>query len=971
MAITNKIISGAAALLFIGIGCTAGQNEMQDAKDRFAQNIVPQPKIVEAPASMKALKLLPEEITIVYGNKSPKSQIGAEEFNKELARRGFVGKMKTESDADYKKGSEKFLIIIGSPSENTFSKSLWGQLNHTNELGALKDKKEGYIIEGAKSGTTPALILAGVTPQGSLYAAVSLAQMLGENDKKVEIPLSLYVKDWPDFNWRYICHMTHIFGQSSKTYKYAGMPYVGNGEIGKEYIDWALKYKINIIGIKFWLSEKELQPMLEYAKQRGIFPFSSYPRPSIAVCKAKEKKNNPKYKGLNNLYRKKYYISWSRDDLLKPLYTEFAKSCKKYGVRFVWFHTADTGLTSLNYAQWNYRDKLDKDKFGNNYGKADVHVIDMIYDIFQKESPETKISYVTYPYTASVLADDFPQNIIPDLSGAYAEEAKKFIRKYFKTFSEETPKSIYTCLRETERKNVERWLKATKRPILLYYETSRGGYNITSSRPRYIKTFHFKDYDNVYFYPSIYESFIHGVEVPIEMLLNAEYSWNVNQKGAAYFDKYDFAKDLTEPKVVFDKIVPRCARAYWGPKAGKYFAPLFQAGIVPGFIENPIEFQRTLRKSFVKVLELTGNLTFARGSEIFFDGAAQEMRKQRASIEKALPPLDEWMDNYKAKKLDNFSYKYGTMFWLMAHYWRCKAAVWAPILELQNHIINGKKTKAAAALEEAKKAIKTAKAEIGKALQKIKDNKHLCLMPKVNKMPLNENILKELEKLEEKYKELEAQTKQIDKPLTIDENKLNELKSKMFIAASSLEKAKPYKNFTIYAVKPAQSAFYQTEVQVYYDSKNLYVRAKMLDAKNENPVTGRNKSSKVSFWSKGSEENDLEIFLAPPKNKFFYQLACDPLGKKFSVRIFGKFFKRDSSFKCDWNVTTSVKKGFWTALATIPFSSLGSNAPQKGEAWKFCVGRQRVGKSGASVFSAIYPGAIPNKPTTYPNLIFK
>jgi hypothetical protein len=966
----TKIMLSSVALLFAGAGCVIGQPQMRDAKDRFAQNIVPQPKIVQAPALITTLNLLPEEITIVYGKKSPKTRIGAEEFNKELLRRGFTGKMKIISDNNYKKSREKFMIIIGSPSENILSKSLWGQLKHSDELNVLKDKTEGYIIEGAKCGEIPALILAGVSPQGSLYAAISLAQMFIKNGKKVEVPSELYVKDWPDFNWRYICHMTHIFGQSNRTYKYAGMPYVGNGKIGKEYIDWALKYKINFIGIKFWLSEKELLPILEYAKQRGIFPFTFYPRPSIAVCKAKEKNNNPKYKELNNIYRNKYYISWSRDDLLKPLYTEFAKKCKKYGVKFVWFHTADTGLSSLNYAQWNYRDKLDKENFGNDYGKADVHVIDMIYEIFQKESPDTKITYVTYPYTASVLADDFPQNIVPDLSGAYAEEAKTFIRKYFKTFSEKTPKSIYTCLRETKRSNVEKWLEATKRPILLYFETCKNGYNLISSRPRYIKTFYFKDYDNAYFYPSIYESFIHGVEIPVEMLLNAEYCWNVNQKGAAYFDKYDFTKDLTEPKVVFDEIVPRCARAYWGPEAGKYFAPLFQTGIVPGFIENPMEFQRTLRKSFVKILEISGNLTFARGSEIFFDGAAKEMRKQHSNLEKALPPLNEWMENYQAKKLDSFSYKYGTMFWLLAHYWHCKAAIWAPILELQNHIINGNSTEAKAALQEAQKAIKTAKTEINKALGEIK-GKHLCLMPKFNKKPLNEGILIELEKLEAKCKELEAQTKQIGKPLTIDDSKLNELKSKVFIAAPSVEKAKPYSNFTAYAAKPARSAFYQSEVQIYYDSKNLYIKAKMLDAKGHKPICGRNKSNKVSFWSKGKEENDLEIFLAPPKNKFFYQLACDPLGKKFSVRIFGKFFKRDYSWKCNWDVKTSVEKGFWTVLATIPFSSLGAKAPQKGETWKLCIARQRVGKSGSTVFSTITPGATPNKPTTYPNLVFK
>jgi hypothetical protein len=953
-------------------GCASANSNMIDAKDIYAANIVPQPKVVEAQANFPVLKLSPEEITIVYGEKSPKSKIGSEEFNKELLRKGFSGKMKIVSDKEYKKGDEKFLIVVGAPEENTLSKKLWGGLKHTQDLIALKNKSEAYIIENAKEGENPALVLAGASPQGSLYAAVSMSQMLNRKDGKLEMPLSLYVKDWPDFNWRYIAHMTHIFGQTSKGCSYAGLAYPGNIETGKNYIDWALRYKINVVGIKFWLSEKDLLPIIAYAKERGIYPFAFYPRPSIAVCSAKEKKEDPeKYKGLKNLYRKKYYISWSRDDLLEPLYIEFAKNCKKYGVRFVWFHTADTGLSSLNYAQWNYRDELDKEKFGNDYGKADTHVINLLYKVFQKYSPQTRITYVTYPYTASVLAKEFPKNIIPDLSGAYAEDAKKFIDNYFKTFSKDTPKDISTCLRETERKNVELWLEATKHPILLYYETCKGGYNLVSSRPRYIKTFYFKDYDNIYFYPSIHESFIHGVEIPVEILLNAEYCWNVDQKGAGYFKKYDFAKDLSEPKVVFDEVVPRCARAYWGPDAGKYFTPFFQAGIVPGFIGNPFDFQRKLRRSFVKILEISGNLTFARGSEVFFDGAADEMRKQRASLEKALPFLDEWMEKCKNKKQDAFSYKYGTMLWLLAHYWRGKAAIWTYVLEAQEHIDNGRKPEAEIALKKMKKELVNAKLEISGALKKIKDEKHFCLMPKVNRMPLNESILKEFEKLEAKYKELESRTKQAEKSLILDKGKLKSMASMSFVAGKNLQSAPEYTDFTVYESKPVRKAFYQTAVKFSYDSKNLYVKADMLDAKYQKPEVGRNKSDEANFWKKGHEENDFEIYLAPSKSKFIFQLANDSSGKKFNIRIFKKIFKRDSSWKCDWTVKTSVEKGRWTALLSIPFSSLGVKAPGKGDEWKICILRQYVGKSGDHSYSTIGSGCIPNKPETYIPLLFE
>jgi len=955
-------------------GCRGTEKAVRmSSRECFASSIVPQPKIVNAAKNAKLLELSPEDIKIVYGSNSPKCRIGADEINKQLFKMGFGDRnIPIVSDMEYQKGKEKALIVIGAQDENILAKSLRGNLTEKDAIKSMPDKPQGYIIDYVeRNNDVPMLFIAGSSPQGTLYGAITLMQLFGKNGDKLLVP-PVFVKDWPDFNWRYIAHMTHVFGQASRASAYTGEPYSGDMETGKEYIDWALRYKINIIGIKFWLADKELLPLLEYAKERGIYSFTSYPRPSIAVCDVKEKGENPeKYKGLNNLYRDKCYLSWSRDDLLAPLYVKFAENCKKYGIKFVWFHTADTGLTSLNYAQWNYRDALDKERFGNDYGKADAHVINMLYEIFQKYSPETRITYVTYPYTASVLADDFPQNIIPDISGAYAEEARKFIDNYFMTFAKDTPKDIYTCLRETERKNVELWVKATKHPILLYYETCRGGYNLLSSRPRYIKTFYFKDYDNIYFYPSIHESFIHGVEVPVEILLNAEYCWNVDQKGAAYFEKYDFSKDLSTPKVVFDEIVPRCTRAYWGAEAGKYFTPFFQAGIVPGFVENPFEFQRSLRKSFVKVLEISGNLTFANGSDIFFEGAVEEMEKQRSNIEKALPFLDEWMAEYKAKKADGFSYKYGVMLWLLSHYWHCKAAIWIPVLELRNHIDYGRKVEAEKALAAMKEQLAKAKLEISGALQIIIDEKHLCLMPKVNNLQLNEYMLNELEKFEAKYKELESGVKQINQSLVIDKSNLDSLKSRYLLAGKNLREAEMYTDFTVYATNPVKKAFYQSKARFFYDSKNLYVNVEMLDAKDQKPTSGRNETDKADFWEKGKEENDFEIYLAPSHSQFIYQLACDPLGRKFNIRILEKHFKKDSPWKCDWKVKTSIEKGYWTALLTIPFSSLGVKMPDAGDKWKICAMRQYVGKSGDHIFSVLRPGSEPNKPQTYIPLLFK
>ena len=953
--------------IFILYGCYSAGAKMVDARESFALNIVPQPKVVNAAENAKRLEFGLNEIKIVYGIASSKTKIGAEEINKHLLKMGFGNKsIAVVSDKEYKKGNEKALIVIGAPGENTLSKSVWGYVNGKDELKSISDNPQGYIIDYVKrDNEIPLFVIAGTSPQGTLYGCITLMQLFGKNGDKLAVP-PVFVKDWPDFKWRYIASLTHFLTQSQRAYEFANAPYPGDEASVKEYIDWCLKYKINVVKIiPEWLKEKMTGVFKSYANERGIYAFTFYPKPSIAACTVQEKEENPeKYGDLKNLYRKKYYLTWSRDDLLETQYREFAKLCKDSNAKFCWFHTADTGLTSLNYAQWKMRDALDKKNYGDDYGLADFHVISLIQKVFKEEAPDTQIVYVTYPYTAMVLDDKFPRNIVPDISGAYAEKEKQFINKYFKTFSEKVPKNIYTCLRETDRKSVERWLNATKHPMLIYFET--GGYNIINSRPRYIKTFYFEGYDNIYFYPSIYEAFIHGTEPPAKMLLNAEYSWNVNQEGSGYFKESDFSKDLTEPKVVFERIVPRTCRAYWGADAGKNFDLLFQAGIVPDFIENPTDFQKELNKKSAKVLEISGNNTFSSGTQMFLENPEKEMKRQNEKLGKAIPPIENWLDNYSNKKLDPFSYKYGTMLYLFANYWYYKSAVWVPFLEVEKYIVNGEKEKAGKALKEAAKVLKTADEGIKKAIARIK-GKHLCLIPTIQKKAMYENMLEAFSKLESKYKELENKVSNMKSSLLIPEKKLEELKKKKYTALkkgiASWDSCPVYSDFTVLSSTPAQSSFYQSKVQVMYDEKNIYIRINMADMPGRKPLTGRNTKNNTDFWSKGNEENVVEIFISPD-GKSFYQFACDAMGRTLQFRTSERKTEKINS---EWHAEASLRDGSWTCTTSIPFASIGvQSLPKTGQFWKIGIMRQYVNIDGTTESSLISPEMQPRNPSTYP-----
>lgn len=963
-----------ATLLSIIMLCSCRSTEKAiriDARERFASNIVPQPKIVSAAKNAKSLELFPEDIKIVYGSNSPKCRIGAEEINKHLFKMGFDGRnIPIVSDMEYKKGKEKALIVIGAPNENILAKSLQGNLTEKDGLKSISDSPQGYIIDYVeRNNDVPMLFIAGSSPQGTLYGSITLMQLFGKNGDKLLVP-PVFVKDWPDFKWRCIGCIAGFFQQSEQAYKFANIPYVGDERIAKEYIDWALKYKINIIRLVPWLNKNQMGTIRTYAEERGVYSFQFYPKISISACIAKEKQENPgKYNGLNNLYKNKCYLTWSRDDLLEPQFREFARQCKKDNVKFCWFHTADAGLTSLNYAQWENRDELDRNNYEDNYGLADSHVISLIQKVFREESPDTKIVYIIYPYTAMVLNKNFPQNIIPDISGAYAEQEKAFIKKYFKTFSTHVSPSIYTCLRETSKENVDLWLKATKHPMLIFFESGRLGFSILNSRARYMKTFYSQKYDNILFYPSLGSSFFPDIESPIEMLLNAEYSWNVNQVGSDYFKKFDFAMDLSEPKVVFEKLIPRACRAYWGTVAGNNFEALFQAGIVPGFLDDPYQFQKDIKQvSGAGGLESAGNDISPAGTEIFFDNPVIEMKRQNEKLQKAIPDIEKWLDSYENKNLDPFSYKYGSMLYLFANYWYYKSLAWTSFLETEDYIIKGEKEKAEKSLLEANAAFKTACNGMAETISKIK-GKHLCLIPSMHKEPIYKAISAELKKLEKKYEELRTKTENMKSSLIIHNDKIEKLKQRKYIALrkdkESWENCPYFSDFTLLSSTPPQSAFYQSKIQIMYDEKNIYFRINMAGIPGVKPITGRNTKNNKDFWSRGNEENAVEIFISPDERNF-YQFACDATGRKLQFRTLDKI---SEPLECEWSAAAFLDKGAWTCIASIPWRSLGLQKKEAGQSLRIGIMRQCVNISGSTEVSVICPEMQPRSPSTYPEFL--
>ncbi len=785
--------SAMLALMLASVSCS----QATTTKQQLLRRIVPEPQVVEV-LRAESFKLQPSEIVLVYGKSSPKTKLGAEEINKELNRLGLTGRMKVVSDADYVRGDEKLRVVIGSDKENSVAKKMWGKVKNREELGKMNF--EGYIVDFVKGEKIATVVLAGETPQGSLYGCITFMQMLDTEGEEV-IVQPVYVKDWPDLKWRnlgYPCHYLYWTELALKEAFPKG-PAPGMVERGEMYIDWMLRYKMNILHFMPWFNWKvleaeqnetnagyvtgdftsrpeldwdkdekameKLRQVLAYGRERGIMSLFAEDVPTQAVGFRRnweefdKIKDDPKYKGLTNLspdfrpYR--HFITWSREDLLEPKFRKFAKQCGRLGVEFVWYHAVDTGLGSFNYAKWKDRDEADKKKWGNDYGRADAHIMNMIHRIFKEESPQTRIVFITYPYGASVFSDDFPHNML-QVRGKTIDEAggkreRDFIRNYFKTLDELTPKDTFFLLRECARDDMERWIKFTNRPVML---ANWDHLEFPNSRPRYIHSWVMKEYDNFYFWAGVYDyTYIQFYTMPVRFLLHSEYSWHSSQSGYTDYLHSDYSKDYLEPKAVFDEVIPRTCRALWGDETGKYLAPLFQGQLTPTFLDDPqLFFRKVLRRQdFGKVMEQEGNVVFTKGQQRYSE-PIKEMKRQAEYLESIQPSLEKWFENYPVRERDMINYQEGMFLYMLGNYWNLKAKAWIPYLELQQAINKGQQDQVSSLKAQCRDAISSGKKQMQDIVKKIAE--YPCFTPYRRGVPFNEKVVKDFDKIAKQLEEL-------------------------------------------------------------------------------------------------------------------------------------------------------------------------------------------------------------------------
>lgn len=366
---------------------------------------------------------------------------------------------------------------------------------------------QGYLIRCSSDKA----VLTGLTGQGVLYAAVTAGFLL-EKHGNVIVLRSASVSDWPDFRNRML--LNDILSAPVRDHKVMPNEGHGNLEVAKRQVDWALRYKFNLIQVdalmfKDYLDCEDdwewIRQINDYASRRGIkILFHDYH--GWAVGKVKKGDDAQLYKDGVNIFQKHYY-TWSRNDLLEKKAEKLRRFVAATGVGAVGLHAQDYWD-----GNWVNRSKACKEAFGDDRAAGDANVINILYRGLKAGNPDIMVNMITYPYARNL---DLPGN--------------EGLREYYRRLSAAIPADVWLTCAGYSGEAVDSWHRNLRQPLLLWINNIPFGYGCFFDwTPRFFRGIYREAHaDDIVFLNHPYSFFD---TLPVS-LIGMEYQWNTSAPG--------------------------------------------------------------------------------------------------------------------------------------------------------------------------------------------------------------------------------------------------------------------------------------------------------------------------------------------------------------------------------------------------------------------------------------------------------
>ncbi|MBN2642211.1 MAG: hypothetical protein JXR78_11190 [Victivallales bacterium] len=376
-----------------------------------------------------------------------------------------------------------------------------------NELEKYPLGEQGYLIR-CSSGKT---VLTGLNERGVLYAAVTAGFLLETHGNNIVLRTAT-VSDWPDFHNRML--LNDILSTPVREGKVMPNEGHGNLEVAKRQIDWALRYKFNLIQVDALMFKEYLdceddwewiRQINNYASKRGIkILFHDYH--GWAVGKVKRNGDTQLYKEGVNIFQKHYY-TWSRNDLLEKKAEQLRRFVSATGTMAVGLHAQDYWD-----GNWINRSKACKETFGDDRAAGDANIINILYRGLKAGNPDIMVNMIPFPYARNL---DLPGN--------------EDVREYYRRLSAAIPADIWLTCAGYSGEAVDSWHRNLRQPLLLWINNIPFGYGCFFDwTPRFSRSIYREAHtDDIIFLNHPYSFFD---TLPVS-LIGIEYQWNTKAPG--------------------------------------------------------------------------------------------------------------------------------------------------------------------------------------------------------------------------------------------------------------------------------------------------------------------------------------------------------------------------------------------------------------------------------------------------------
>lgn len=882
--------------------------------------LVPTPKRIEPAGETVPLS----GFRIVAGN-DERSRLGAAEINQRVRSLGGQAVPVSPLTASLPPGK---LVVIAPCTDKALKR-----LAPVGNITPARPGPQGYVIVPVGSGADLRLFLVGSDPLGTLYAAVTMRQLIiRRGDQLVVQPAR--VTDWPDYKYR--CTGTP-FAEPFRGDWYAILAAEAKGDLTrardlaqgwiarqKRYFDWMLRAKMNMAWnstnirpgdarSKTTVARAALKEVHQYALARGI---ESVAGDTTALGTYPADKDNPDFQHVVFHRSHKRYFCWSRLDYHRRRAERAAGWLADCGYTAYYLHSTDGGGWQ-NPELWDDRCPLCRKTYGDDRALADATVFNLYYDTIKRKVPNLKFIAVVYPYTGRYLDSDYVYGSAAASMGEgkaarqVAEQSVRKLTRFLTRLNKLLRPDIRVCVRESERRYFDLIRRAWgKRSFYTYYEYAywKGFRPFYVTTPLWTKSLYDPDHDDILF--GNVSNLGWG---ELTQLLGVECAWNVHRPGAAEFDAQRWRELGTrQPCPPERKTFARRACRFWfGEEAGPAMAAALAENLSCEFIAFPGQV--------LKYLDLPD--------------PARLMRDQAAAAKRAAVALDNlWALQQRRHLLTGMRYGYLVNYRRLTHAAAILATQRAHMLAARTALRQGDRKRADAELTAARQALDQA-APRWRRLQKELPWKTFPRPSARKTSPVGYLDTLDLQALRKEVDDLWNRREAIIAGYTIPSWFARSCRKRNLVAVRATKpvsvdgrltepvwkRAPVYEHFVDYRVLRLEGL--ETTVRLAYDADTLYVA---FDCFDPNPA-------EIPKVMPGRDRyvlcDSVEVLVAPsPQAKTFVHWIVDSVGTVFDARSApdSSGYVNDS---VKWNGTAKVAvvrgRDRWTAELALPKRDLG------------------------------------------------